>query len=85
MQLTNRHYHPGRYLLPPRARPPRPWKGTLSGVQELFHQGAFKRLGVSNFLAHGVDEIIRVGKKNKFIPPSIYQGNCSPVAPQPKR
>jgi aflatoxin B1 aldehyde reductase len=57
-----------------------PWKETLSGLNELYQQGAFKRLGLSNFLAHEVDEAVRVAKENNFVVPSVYQGNYSAVA-----
>jgi len=57
-----------------------PVKETLSGLNELYEQGAFKRLGISNFLADEVDEIIRVAKENNFVVPSVYQGNYSAVA-----
>jgi aflatoxin B1 aldehyde reductase len=55
-------------------------KDTLSGLNELYKQGAFKRLGLSNFLAHEVEEIVRVAKENDFVVPSVYQGNYSAVA-----
>ncbi|KAK1750330.1 putative oxidoreductase [Echria macrotheca] len=57
-----------------------PWEETLSGIQELYQQGAFKRFGLSNFLAHEVDEVIRVCKARNFVLPSVYQGNYSAVA-----
>ena len=57
-----------------------PWKETLSGLNELHQQGAFKRLGLSNFLASEVEEVIRVAKENNFVVPSVYQGNYSAVA-----
>lgn len=57
-----------------------PWKETLSGFDELQQQGAFKRLGLSNFLGQEVEEIIQVAKENNFVVPSVYQGNYSAVA-----
>jgi aflatoxin B1 aldehyde reductase len=57
-----------------------PWKETLSGLNELHKQGAFKRLGLSNFLGHEVDEIVQAAKDNNFVVPSVYQGNYSAVA-----
>ncbi|KAF4995352.1 hypothetical protein FDECE_12844 [Fusarium decemcellulare] len=57
-----------------------PWKETLSGLNELHQQGAFKRLGISNFLAQEIEEIIQVAKDNGFVVPSVYQGNYSAVA-----
>ncbi|KAJ4287124.1 hypothetical protein N0V88_007746 [Collariella sp. IMI 366227] len=57
-----------------------PFKDTLSGLDALHKRGAFKRLGLSNFLAQEVDEIVKVAKDNKFVVPSVYQGNYSAVA-----
>ncbi|KAF2678705.1 putative oxidoreductase [Lentithecium fluviatile CBS 122367] len=57
-----------------------PVKETLSGLNELYKQGAFKRLGLSNFLGDEVEEIVRVAKENNFVVPSVYQGNYSAVA-----
>ncbi|KAK4442839.1 putative oxidoreductase [Podospora aff. communis PSN243] len=57
-----------------------PWKETLAGIHELYTQGAFKRLGLSNFLAHEVDEVVAVARENSFIVPSVYQGNYNAVA-----
>jgi aflatoxin B1 aldehyde reductase len=57
-----------------------PVKETLSGLNELYKQGAFKRLGLSQYLGEEVEEIIRVAKENNFVVPSVYQGNYSAVA-----
>ncbi|KAK8096196.1 hypothetical protein PG999_014218 [Apiospora kogelbergensis] len=56
------------------------WRETLSGLDELYKQGAFKRLGLSNFLGREVDEIVQVAKDNGFVVPSVYQGNYSAIA-----
>lgn len=57
-----------------------PVKETLSGLDELYKQGAFKRLGLSNYLGEEVEEIIRIAKENSFVVPSVYQGNYNAVA-----
>jgi aflatoxin B1 aldehyde reductase len=57
-----------------------PWKETLAGANELYKQGAFKRLGLSNFLPHEVEEVIAVAKENNFVVPTVYEGNYSAVA-----
>ncbi|PQE26653.1 aflatoxin B1 aldehyde reductase member 3 protein [Rutstroemia sp. NJR-2017a WRK4] len=56
------------------------WKDTLSGLNELYQQGAFKRLGLSQFLGPEIEEIIQVAKENNFVVPSVYQGNYNAVA-----
>ncbi|KAK2593182.1 hypothetical protein QQS21_009111 [Conoideocrella luteorostrata] len=57
-----------------------PWEDTLSGLNKLYQEGIFKRLGLSNFLAHEVEEIVRVATVNNFVIPSVYQGNYSAIA-----
>lgn len=57
-----------------------PLKETLSGIDELYKQGAFRRFGISNFLAEEVEEIISIAKENDFVLPTVYQGNYNAVA-----
>ncbi|KAG7293660.1 hypothetical protein NEMBOFW57_003715 [Staphylotrichum longicolle] len=57
-----------------------PLKETLSGIDELYRQGAFRRFGISNFLAEEVEEIISIAKENGFVLPTVYQGNYNAVA-----
>jgi len=50
----------------------------------ILHQaGAFKRFGLSNYLPHEVEEVVRICKERGFILPSVYQGNYSPIARRP--
>ncbi|OJJ38123.1 hypothetical protein ASPWEDRAFT_103768 [Aspergillus wentii DTO 134E9] len=57
---------------------------TLSAVDELFRKGKFKQFGLSNFLAHEVEEVVRVAKKHGFILPSVFQGSYSAVTRRPE-
>ena len=57
-----------------------PLRETLSGINELYKQSAFKRFGLSNFLAHQVEEIIAIANELGFVVPSVYQGNYNAVA-----
>lgn len=57
-----------------------PIKDTLEGLTELHKQGAFKRLGLSNYLPDELEEAIRVAKEHNLVVPSVYQGNYSAVA-----
>ncbi|TLD19137.1 hypothetical protein PspLS_09913 [Pyricularia sp. CBS 133598] len=57
-----------------------PFEDTMSGLQELYEAGAFKRLGLSNFLPHEVDEMVAIAEKHGWVKPSVYQGNYSAVA-----
>ncbi|KAL3477173.1 NADP-dependent oxidoreductase domain-containing protein [Aspergillus californicus] len=52
----------------------------LSGVNTVYNAGKFKRLGLSNFLADEVAEVIRICKENNYVAPSVYQGNYNAVA-----
>ncbi|KAI8624764.1 NADP-dependent oxidoreductase domain-containing protein [Xylariaceae sp. FL1651] len=56
-----------------------PFEETLEGVNELYKEGLFKRFGLSNFLAHEVEEVVRIAKERDFVLPSVYQGNYSAV------
>ncbi|KAH6661421.1 aldehyde reductase [Truncatella angustata] len=53
---------------------------TLEGVNELYKEGAFKRFGISNFLAHEIEEVVRITKERGWVRPSVYQGNYSAIA-----
>ncbi|KAJ1557507.1 hypothetical protein HK405_015856 [Cladochytrium tenue] len=57
-----------------------PVEETLSGIQELYTQGRFKRFGLSNFLPHEVEEVIRVAREKGYVLPTVYQGNYNAVA-----
>jgi len=57
-----------------------PWEEQLAAANELYKQGAFKRLGVSNFTADQVQEFYDTAKKNGYPLPTVYQGNYSAVA-----
>ncbi|KAJ1562896.1 hypothetical protein HK405_006270 [Cladochytrium tenue] len=57
-----------------------PIEETLSGIQELYTQGRFKRFGLSNFLPHEVEEVVRVAREKGYVLPTVYQGNYNPVA-----
>lgn len=58
-------------------------KDTLSGIDQVYKQGAFRRFGLSNFLPHEVQDVIRLCNQHNFVLPSIFQGNYSPVARRP--
>ena len=57
-----------------------PLEETLSAVNELYLAGKFKRFGISNFLPEQVEQVISIATENKWILPSVYQGNYNPVA-----
>jgi aflatoxin B1 aldehyde reductase len=53
---------------------------TLSGIQELYTQGKFKRFGLSNFMADDVQKIHDIQSAAASVLPSVYQGNYNPVS-----
>ena len=61
-----------------------PFEEQLEAANELYKQGAFKRLGLSNFTAEQVQEVYDIAKKNGFVLPSVYQGNYSAVSRRPE-
>jgi aflatoxin B1 aldehyde reductase len=57
-----------------------PWEEQLAATNELYKQGAFKRLGLSNFTPEQVQEVYDISKKNGYPLPTVYQGNYNAVA-----
>ncbi|KAJ6789064.1 hypothetical protein PWT90_00366 [Aphanocladium album] len=55
-----------------------PFAETLEAVNELHKEGKFVNLGISNFAAHEVAEVVMTCKYNGWVRPTIYQGmyNC---------
>lgn len=50
-----------------------PFEETLKAVDKAFHQGKFKRFGLSNFKAWEVTEIVFLCEKNGWLKPTTYQ------------
>ncbi|XP_030078282.1 aflatoxin B1 aldehyde reductase member 2 isoform X2 [Microcaecilia unicolor] len=51
-----------------------PIEETLRACQELYKEGKFKELGLSNYASWEVAEIYHICKNNKWVLPSVYQG-----------
>ena len=51
-----------------------PFEDTLREVNNLYKEGYFKRLGISNYMAWEVAQICEICEKNGWIKPSVYQG-----------
>lgn len=60
--------------------PKLPLEDTLAGVNELYKAGAFKRFGLSNFMAEDVENVMRISKEHNYVLPSVYQGIYSAFA-----
>ncbi|KAM3550836.1 hypothetical protein MY1884_008043 [Beauveria asiatica] len=55
-----------------------PFAETLEALNELHKAGKFVQLGLSNFAAHEVAEVVLTCKYNGWVRPTVYQGmyNC---------
>ncbi|NP_001133222.1 aflatoxin B1 aldehyde reductase member 3 [Salmo salar] len=51
-----------------------PIQDTLQACQELYKEGKFKELGLSNYAAWEVAEIFTICRHNNWILPTVYQG-----------
>ncbi|KAI8293021.1 Oxidoreductase sirO [Colletotrichum sp. SAR 10_98] len=56
-----------------------PIEETLSGIQQLFEDGAFRRFGVSNHTAEELQRIYDHQKSKGWVLPAVYQGNYNPL------
>lgn len=53
---------------------------TFAGINELYQQGAFRRLGLSNFTPQEVEDVVKLSKERGWVAPTVYQGIYSAVA-----
>ncbi|CAK5275984.1 unnamed protein product [Mycena citricolor] len=51
-----------------------PFEDTLRAVNELYKEGKFKRLGISNYMSWEVAELCGICERNGWIKPTVYQG-----------
>lgn len=51
-----------------------PFVDTLREVKNLFNEGYFNRLGLSNFMSWKVAEVCEISEMNGWIKPTVYQG-----------
>lgn len=51
-----------------------PYEVTMKAVNDLYKEGRFERLGISNYMAWEVAQICEMCKANGWIMPSVYQG-----------
>lgn len=57
---------------------------TLSGIDVLHKEGAFKRFGLANHTPDEVEEVLKVCKEKGFVLPSVFTGSYSAVARLPE-
>ncbi|QRV86684.1 aldo/keto reductase family protein [Ceratobasidium sp. AG-Ba] len=51
-----------------------PFEVTFKAVDELYKEGKFDRLGISNYMAWEVAEVVILCRSNGWIQPTVYQG-----------
>jgi len=59
-----------------------PLETTFKVMDDLFKEGKFKKLGLSNYSSWLVSEVVNVCKANSWVLPSVYQGMYSLVTRQ---
>lgn len=59
--------------------PATPVYSVLSALQEMYEQGKFKKLGLSNFPAWMVADVWHICDKNGFVKPTVYEGIYNPL------
>jgi aflatoxin B1 aldehyde reductase len=52
-----------------------PFEVTLKAANDLHKEGKFVQLGLSNFTAHEVAEVVMICRQHGWVKPTIYQGN----------
>lgn len=52
---------------------------TLEACQQLYKEGKFKELGVSNFASWEVVDAYHICKRNGWVVPTVYQGMYNPI------
>jgi aflatoxin B1 aldehyde reductase len=61
-----------------------PLEDTLSGTNELYKQGKFKRFGLANYTAAELEDVIKACTENGFVRPSVYQCSYSAFSRLPE-
>ena len=51
-----------------------PLEVTMKAVNDLYQEGHFKRLGISNYMAWEVSSMVELCRANGWVQPSVYQG-----------
>lgn len=51
-----------------------PLEVTMKAVNDLYKEGHFKKLGISNYMAWEVSKMVELCRANAWLEPSVYQG-----------
>ena len=77
LEALNLEYVDIMYLhAPDRATP---FKDTLAAMNKAHQAGKYERLGLSNFSAAEVIEVVDICHENKFVMPTVYQGQYNAI------
>lgn len=60
-----------------------PFTETLEAANELYQEGKFKQLGVSNFTAYEIAEVVMLCQARGWVKPTIYQGVYNAISKDP--
>ncbi|KAL4867079.1 hypothetical protein BDV12DRAFT_198559 [Aspergillus spectabilis] len=61
-----------------------PVEPQLEAINTLYNEGRIKRFGISNFLPAEVEEVLKITKKNNWLPPTVYQGSYAAIQRRPE-
>lgn len=65
--------------------PDTPVESALEACAQLYHEGKFKRLGLSNFPAWLVGEVYNICDKHGWMLPAVYEGLYNPLSRHAER
>ncbi len=60
--------------------PDTPLEESLQTLHELYEEGKFKHFGLSNFRVEQVQQVYDICSANKYVLPTVFQGNYNAVA-----
>ena len=59
-----------------------PWAVTFEATDKLYKEGKFERLGISNYKASEVEEILSLCEEKGWVKPTVYQGPYNAIQRQ---
>jgi len=57
-----------------------PFEKTLEECHKMFKEGKFVKLGLSNFTAYEIAEVVMICRQHGWVRPSIYQGMYNAIS-----
>jgi len=56
-----------------------PFEDTAKAMNDAFHQGKFKKWGISNYTAPEVETFIEICEEKGYVKPSVYEGHYNAI------